>query len=251
MSGSIGPFGEYVIYVDESGDHNLEQRDPVFFIFVLAFCIFDKEEYIRSIVPEFQNLKFTYFDHDMVVFHEREIRKSQSLFDILFDQTVRERFFSDLNSFIQGARFQVAASVIDKREFRRGENNRDNPYLFALRNNLGLANRIIGSDRQFGVRMPIVCESRGKKEDDYLEESFNRICQCDKTARYCSFYIVMADKKVNSTGLQIADLLARPLGRYYLDGGESSSRAIQILKQKFRVLSEKSETPGVTTLILT
>jgi len=35
-------FSDYIIHVDESGDHSLESIDPNYPVFVLAFCIFNK-----------------------------------------------------------------------------------------------------------------------------------------------------------------------------------------------------------------
>jgi hypothetical protein len=35
-------YGDYIVYVDESGDHGLRSMDPNYPLFVLAFCIFDK-----------------------------------------------------------------------------------------------------------------------------------------------------------------------------------------------------------------
>jgi hypothetical protein len=45
--------------------------------------------------------------------------------------------------------------------------------------------------------------------------------------------IVMASKKVNSAGLQLADMVARPIGRHLLNSGQSN-RAYDILNGKFR-----------------
>jgi hypothetical protein len=44
-------FSEYIIYVDESGDHSLESVDEQYPIFVLALCIFKKDEYAATAVP--------------------------------------------------------------------------------------------------------------------------------------------------------------------------------------------------------
>lgn len=41
----MNSFGEYIIYVDESGDHSLENVNKEFPLFVLAFCIFKKSDY--------------------------------------------------------------------------------------------------------------------------------------------------------------------------------------------------------------
>jgi len=38
-------FSNYVIYVDESGDHSLTSVNPDYPIFALAFCVFNKEKY--------------------------------------------------------------------------------------------------------------------------------------------------------------------------------------------------------------
>ncbi len=85
-------FSDYIIYVDESGDHSLTSIDENYPLFVLAFCIIKKSDYCENIVPAFQKLKFDYFGHDMAIFHGHDIRKSGGDFRILFDQKLREKF---------------------------------------------------------------------------------------------------------------------------------------------------------------
>lgn len=46
--------GDYIVYVDESGDHNLVDFDPQYPRFVLAFCIFKIEHYVEHVVPTMQ-----------------------------------------------------------------------------------------------------------------------------------------------------------------------------------------------------
>lgn len=46
-----GEFGDYIVFVDESGDHNLEIVNPEYPVFVLAFCIFRKADYIDIVCP--------------------------------------------------------------------------------------------------------------------------------------------------------------------------------------------------------
>ncbi len=43
----------------------------------------------------------------------------------------------------------------------------------------------------------------------------------------------MCDKRCNSAGLQLADLVARPIGRKIMDPGQPN-RAYDILRHKFR-----------------
>ena len=44
-------FSDYVVYVDESGDHSLTSINPDFPIFVLAFCVFHNRLYSEMIIP--------------------------------------------------------------------------------------------------------------------------------------------------------------------------------------------------------
>ena len=39
----VSEFSDYIVFVDESGDHGLENIDPAYSVFVLVYCIFEKE----------------------------------------------------------------------------------------------------------------------------------------------------------------------------------------------------------------
>ena len=60
-------FSEYLVFVDESGDHGLVSIDPMYPVFVLAFCIVRKEDYVVAITPAMQKFKLKYFGHEEVV----------------------------------------------------------------------------------------------------------------------------------------------------------------------------------------
>ena len=127
-------YSDFIIFVDESGDHGLVTIDPQFPVFALIFCVVRKEEYIQDIVPAVQHLKFEAWGHDAVVLHEREIRKSEGDFAFLqSDAALRERFYEDLNSLMDSAPLTVFASVIDKIRLRNKYSNPWNPYEIALR----------------------------------------------------------------------------------------------------------------------
>ena len=121
-----GGHSDYIVYVDESGDHSLTSIDPDYPVFVLSFCIFRKEEYASGVTPVIRRLKFATFGHDMVVLHEHEIRKPKGPFTILFDAEIRERFMTDLNTIIAEADFKIVATSIRKDEFvkKRGRRQR-------------------------------------------------------------------------------------------------------------------------------
>src|SRR5688500_13877975 len=74
---------DYIIYVDESGDHSLESINPRYPLFVLAFCVFQKNHYIQKVLPALSELKFSTFGHDLIILHEQEIRKRTGVFNHL------------------------------------------------------------------------------------------------------------------------------------------------------------------------
>lgn len=221
-------FSDYIVYVDESGDHSLISIDQNYPYFVLAFCIFRKQDYIDSVVPQLQRFKFDLFGHDMVVLHELEIRKSKPPFNILLDATVREPFMVGLNNLVENAPFTIVASVIDKRaHLDRYGHNAHSPYelslLFCMERLMHFLMAIGQSDR----KTYIVLECRGKKEDDELELAFRRFSDLNDFP----FDPVFAPKQNNSAGLQLADLVARPIGRQVMNA-KQPNRAYDILEKK-------------------
>ena len=80
-----------MVYVDESGDPNLKKINPNFPVFVLTLCVVKKEVYAEKIIPEMSKFKFRHFGHDMVVLHERDIRKQTGDFRKLFKTPLQFR----------------------------------------------------------------------------------------------------------------------------------------------------------------
>lgn len=210
-------FGDYVVYVDESGDQSLTSIDPKFPVFVLAFCIFPVASYIDSVVPRVQRFKFRFFGHDMVVLHEHEIRKSKPPFDILMDATIREPFMTELSAIVREERFGIIAAAIDKNRFTRRRGTATNPYHVALEFGLERVFLQLQQRKQRGKRIRVIFESRGKTEDAALELEFRRIMDTTRLqgmAEMLDFMIV--SKQCNSAGLQVADMVARPIGLHVI-----------------------------------
>ena len=225
-------FSDYIVYVDESGDHSLESVDPVYPLFVLALCLFEKERYVQECAPAMIRLKFEHVGHDQIVLHEREVRKQLPPFDFLLDRSREEVFISDLTRLVEDAPFVLFAVVIDKRELQEGVT--DNPYHIALRLGLEQIHEYLTAEAECeGGTLHIVFEQRGRTEDKELELEFLRVCGAPGTdgCRY-PFGFVIADKRGNSTGLQLADLIARPVGLHVLRP-DQPNRTWNILRPKF------------------
>jgi len=229
----MSDFSDYIVYVDESGDHGLQNIDSQYPIFVLAFCIFHKKHYSDVVVSKLQQFKFKHFGHDVVILHEHEIRKEKPPFNIFRSKAERMGFLGELTNIIDDSNFILTCCVIDKIELLKTTNKPENPYNLALGFGLELLHQFLTEKGQQDQLTHVVIEKRGKKEDDELELEFRRICDGDNQfKKQLPFSPKFADKKTNSAGLQLADLVARPVGISILRP-EQPNRAFDSLKPKF------------------
>lgn len=232
LSAPTKAYSNYVVYVDESGDHGLETLDENYPVFVLSFCVFHKRPYANEVVPAIETFKFRHFGHDTVVLHEHEIRKEKGAFRFI-DRAHKHAFYDELTEIIDASKFVLISCVIDKRRLRERSQLGSNPYHLALGFCLETLYELMEEKKQQEYPTHVVVECRGSKEDRDLELEFRRICDGDnRWGKRLPFHIVMADKKTNSSGLQLADLVARPIGIATLRP-QQENRAFEVLKTKF------------------
>jgi hypothetical protein len=121
--------------------------------------------------------------------------------------------------------------VIEKNKLQNKEN--PHPYHFALKHCLETLYEFVCEKGQENKITYVAVESRGKKEDEELELEFRRICDGkNRFKKHLPFYVKIVSKQSNSTGLQVADLVARPIGRHIINL-EQGNRAFDVLKKKF------------------
>lgn len=222
-------FSHYVVYVDESGDHSLESIDPQYPVFVLAFCVFQKSYYASKVVPALESFKFRHFGHDVVVLHETDIRKERGEFRFS-SRPHKDAFLDELTGIIEANNFILIGCVIDKVRLRE---RAENPYHLALGFCLETLYELMQEKHQDERPTHVIVECRGRKEDAELELEFRRVCAGEnRFGKALPFEVVFADKKTNSTGLQLADLVARPIGLSVVKP-EQANRAFEVLKGKF------------------
>jgi hypothetical protein len=223
---------DYVVFVDESGDHGLDGINQEYPIFVLSFCVFDKRSYVEMVAPALMRLKFATFGHDLVVLHEHDIRKKAGPFS-KFGKDDREGFLNRLTELIDEMPFTLIAVVINKRSLARQYKYPTNPYHLAMEFGLERIYRFLKEKGQAAELTHVIFECRGNKEDHELELEFRRTCG---GANYFSnrlpFEVVFADKKSNSCGLQFADMTARPIGLGVLRP-DQPNRALAVLERKY------------------
>jgi len=226
-------FSDYLVFVDESGDHGLETIDAGYPVFVLAFCVFRKADYTAKLVPALQNFKFKHFGHDQVILHEVDIRKDRGDFSFLKTREKKAAFLGELTEIVKTMPFTLVTTVIRKALYKQRYQNPANPYHVALGYGLERVFYCLRTNGGNSGKTHVIVEKRGNKEDAELELEFRRVCDgANYEGTQLPFDIVFADKKSNSAGLQLADLIARPVGRKILRP-EQPNRAYDVIETKF------------------
>lgn len=226
-------FSDYLVFVDESGDHGLDAIDVGYPIFVLAFCVMRKEDYVSLLTPALQRFKMRHFGHDDVVLHEREIRKDQGAFSFLKTREKKQAFLDELTGIVGAMPFTLICSVIRKDFLRAKYVHPDNPYHIALGHGLERVFYYLRDQGAVNGKTHVMVEKRGKREDGELELEFRRVCDGGNYKNNkLPFEIAFVDKRSNSAGLQIADLVARPVGMSILRPRQTN-RAFEALRAKF------------------
>lgn len=234
-------FSDFIVFADESGSPVLEGPDPTFPVFVLNCVLVSKANYTDRIVPRLQSLKFDFVGHDQIVLHERDIRRQQKDFAFLqVDAGAREAFLDRVNGIVAEAEIDVIAAVIHKIRLTDRYANPWSPYEIALHfcmETLLARLRALGQQDRL---VHVVFESRGKREDAELELHFRRITANQANWGYkqpnfraLTWQPVFVDKKCNSSGLQLADLMARPIGLKALRPLQEN-RAFDVLQPKLQ-----------------
>ncbi|NBD35010.1 MAG: DUF3800 domain-containing protein [Chloroflexi bacterium] len=209
----------YVMFVDETGDHNLKHIDDHFPLFCLCGCVFEKTYYHQVARPYVDDLKMRFWGATDIIFHSRDIRKQQGRFRFLRDHDRRSEFYNAINEMMEHLDFTIIVVAILKREhLSHYGDNAKHPYHLALEFMLERFALMVG-DGEVGSDGHIIAESRGKVEDCLLKEEFFRLKK--RGSFYQSFEAITTlwteKKRKNIAGLQIADLVAYPIARKVLD----------------------------------
>jgi hypothetical protein len=222
-------YSNYLVFVDESGDHHLSKYPKDFPMFVLAFVIISKDEYCDHMLPRFSRLKLKYFPDVSTIFHEREIRKAEKRFAFLTDVNIRKSFQTDLTAMMSDIEYKIVAVAIKKEE----ENNRgiltEDLYELGVKYGLAKIEDFLNSQNDFNYTT-VTFESRAYSVDGYRQAD-EQLYRYFKETAHANFGIEIHIKSAGGLGLQFADLIARPIGVHILRP-EQPNRAWDIIKEK-------------------
>lgn len=225
---------DFIVYADESGDHGMEQINPDYPVFVLSCCIFNKDKYVEIVCPELHRFKLRWWPHDAVVLHSAQIKRQTPPFAFLTSHEKRERFFADLSQTLATIPFVLICSAVHKQRLKEHSASPGNPYSLALQFCMERTYAFLRDHGQSTQNLHFLVERRGKKEDAELEVVFRRVCEGQNLwCPFPNFSIEFIDKKANLPGLQIADLVSTPVGRY-VHRPHHTNRAFEVIRSKFR-----------------
>lgn len=240
------------MFIDKSGDHNLdpEKVQSSYPIFVLVGCIFDEKDY-EEVVKKFNQLKKDFFGSDDIIFHTLEMTRpskyKEKRFSKLINADFRKKFYKAFNLFLEKINYTLVACVIKKQAHleKYGVAALD-PYLLSFN---ALLDDFIAELKE-NEQGKIIAEKRNDNLDNQLElawlnlkingtENLKGSEIKEKVESLTTVY-----KSSNETGLQIADMVANPIGRFVL-GIKKSEPGHEVM---YEILKIKLRSTGLTIL---
>lgn len=211
----------FTVYVDECGQHSLRAKDPFKAFAVAAVIVSDKDA--DSFDRTWKAWKRDNLGSEEKLVHEQDIRSKHKSFWCDGDENKRANAVLRLPDIIGKLEFLGICSVIHREKYV--EELGDLPLNSMLPNHAYtmsfqfLAERIaLALQHNYGgAKARLVLEARGSMEDAQLQYEFARLF-LDGTAYLSSAFfrhhffpgLQFKTKKDNVSGLQLADLLARP-----------------------------------------
>ena len=228
--------GEKILFLDESGDHNLTVIDPQYPVFVLGGVIIDKGYAEGQLVDALNEFKAEVFGRTDIVLHTADITRNRNGFEDMQDEAFRNRFYDRINDLMRNLSYSVVACVIRKDEYlgRYGLAAID-PYQLGLEVLMEIFCFDVGDDGEGGL---VVAERREPTLDRGLELAWSNLKARGtrrfqgRTVRERISTLSLRDKKDNIAGLQVADLVVSPIGRHIL--GKPDKEDWEIVSSKFR-----------------
>src|SRR6266404_3502162 len=122
----------WIAFIDESGDHGMQNIDPASPMFALTAAVYRLETYIGEELPSIAKAKFEFWPHDGVIFHTYDIKKKQGHFSICANPVTQERLRNELCAMFERSKAKLIAAVIDKVRHNQQYVVPSNPYSLAV-----------------------------------------------------------------------------------------------------------------------
>jgi hypothetical protein len=210
-----------ILFLDESGDHNLITIDPQHPIFVLGGIIVNKDYAKGEMTDRLKDFKEELFGTTNITLHTADFTRHRNCFERLKNNDFFIEFYTKLNLLISKLDITVLACAI-KKELHTDKYGVDaiDPYHLSMNILIERFCFAIGHD---GIRGQIIAEAR----ETTLDRQLNLAWQNVKTSgtkfmraieinrRICS--LDLRTKQDNLAGLEIADIIVTPIARHLLN----------------------------------
>jgi len=208
----------HYLFLDESGDHSLDKIDPQYPVFVLGGVLVRAEEYARM-ETEWTQLKRALFGRDDVILHTADMTRNKNGFERMKEPEFRAEVIRRVTAAMRNSSFISIGCAIKKDEHltKYGVAALD-PYHLSL--DVVLERAYFAMGRQ--GRLHVVAESRNPTLDHALEIAFLQTkIQGTRFVKAVELQTIGAELRIrpksqNILGLQLADLVVSPMGRFVL-----------------------------------
>ncbi len=227
-----------ILFLDESGDHNLTAIDPQHPIFVLGGVIADKNYAFGEMTSALNKFKKKLFGTNEITLHTADFSRQRNGFENMKDSSFCETFYSTLNALISEMDITIVACAIkkDKHMQRYGMEAID-PYHLSLnilieRFCFEIKSNTVHSQGQ------IIAEARDPTLDRQLDLAWldvkvsgTKYVQAVDVNKHIT-NLSLKNKQDRIAGLEIADAIVTPIARGILQ--RKSKIDLEILKEKMR-----------------
>jgi len=225
------------LFLDESGDHSLTRIDPQYPVFVLGGVVVDADYAASEMARKLERFKLDVLGTSDVTLHTADIVRTRGAFEALKDVALRHRFYAALNDIMRELDYKVVACAIKKDAHLAAYGLAAlDPYMLSMS---VLVERFCFEIADSGdSRGRIVAERRGRGLDAALQLAWAAL-EVGGTAYLPPSVIKqriaglhLCDKKHRIAGLEMADLVVSPIGRFV--AGLSPREDFEIVRGKLR-----------------
>jgi len=223
---------EFLVFLDESGDDNLQNVDPNYPIFVLGAVVIEKTYHNTVAVTEFAEFKARHMTPGQIL-HTVDMLRNQKGFEFLKEPARRDAFYRDLNHLISRMNFALIAAILDMpRAVAKWGLQQRTPYVYLMQL---LMERVYLCLRGKGTAQ-VFAESRQPHLDGLIRAEFMRVRSGATMIRPATLMEHMFPEEIRflpksaNPGAELADQLVSPVGRQYL--GRPSPISAQVIRDK-------------------
>jgi len=227
--------GNCNVFIDECGAHTLSTKEA-FGAFCLAAVVVRDEDGL-AFDRRWKRWKREYLGSSTKRIHEPDIRRGSGSFWCDGDATSRVRAVGALGPALERLPFLGFVCVVNRLRYREtiGEGPWDESlpqHIYLMAVDFLMERLALALDLHLGgLKARVLFESRGPREDAALQYEFARLFLDGTTYLASSYFrhqffpgVEFRNKEDNITGLQVADLLARPCGEKVLEPSSSPPR---------------------------